>query len=313
MPGPLPPWLASILTASVLRRRGVFIGLDCLALPVGREDAFIPVRPLRRVVSLQSGARFVREDKRGPTDIRADVPIVLLTEGMSSHDVSGLAGRLGRAPDVVLHTGDTCPLDGFRQVIPDLFVNKRVNGFIQDLVTLAERHLANDVDAYDTLQNGIARLPILRHVAFDVDGNAWLELSVVPLVRGLDAIMAEKLVLRGMVDLNRWRRVTLRVPVFGLKTSNVRVRFAGNTQSCVVENRGSDDGIVASAQVKSGDCVSLRLKPSHGLKSFIDLEVTGHAASVDQVSVQLPTAAAQSQDPQVDELDQFADPLDQYG
>ncbi|MEM7056675.1 MAG: hypothetical protein AAF557_03740 [Pseudomonadota bacterium] len=315
-----PSWLTHLALADCLRTGGVFIGRDILALPLATAKsggAFRATTRFRHLVLTGGGGRQLQDARPFDEDAIADGPIVLLTDGLTPDLIAGTVDRLPHPPDAVLHYGGQAPFAGYLPAgpaLPGLFAPQTDRRFIHAVSEAAAKYKGAKNDGFDAIDRFCETTPFLQRLQFHVDGAVMVDLEPLPLLRRLDDGLGKELMLSGTVNLLRWRPATIRVPTFGLPDPEIRIRLSGkiapDTVTCTCADR------VGFAIQDHGDRApdnALDIRLSCDARMLVDLTLAGHGVQLEAVSIRLPQLHPPDEDPKADPLEQFADPLGNYG
>lgn len=314
-----PAWLTHLALASGVGSDIVFVGPDSLALPLlyaRNATAFQVTEALNHVIPVEGGGRYLEEITAG-YDLKFDPsPLVLLTDGMTQEQIATVIAVMGASPTAILCTGGSPSIPGYQHaspMLPGLFTSQEAINFAEVLANAAERQCQAGADGFDALDELCDPSPILRRVQFHSAGDAMVGLLPVALVRDLDLVLGQQLVLTGAVHLQCWRPVTLRIPTFGLTDTEIQFSFSSGagSQTVSIQCKGRGGFSVLRPASKQSSLQTVKLTGAPGM--LVDLVLTGHDTTLDAVDLRLPALNRQKQDPDIDPLNRYADPLAHYG
>ncbi len=316
-------WLTHLALADGIGPDCIIVGGDILGVPLLRSKSgamFRTVGVSRQIVPIEGGGRFYLDSHTPDSALPETGPVVLLADGLTRDQIDQVIDALGRAPTVIFQLADKTVVPGYQPaaaILPGLFVasgrTPDADAFVNSLIKIAMRHCEPGNDGFDALGDICDHSPLLHRVQFHAEGDAMIDLVPLALVRELDRDIGQQLVLSGTVHLQRWRPVILRVPVFGLRDSEIQFSFSGDagalTVTCQRVGRG---GLSVMGGLNSAND-RLTVKLTGSPRTWADLVLTGHDTSVEAVAVRLPALSRQDQDPEIDPLDRYSDPLSRYG
>lgn len=316
-------WLTHLALADGTGPDCTIIGGDVLGLPLLRSKfgaMFRTVGVSRQIVPIEGGGRFYLESHAPDSTLPENGPVVLLADGLTQDQIDQAIDALGRAPTVIFQCADRAVLPGYQPaapILPGLFVasdrTPDADAFVNSLIKIAMRHCEAGNDGFDALGDICDHSPLLHRVQFHVEGDAMIDLVPLALVRDLDRDFGQRLVLSGTVHLQRWRPVILRLPVFGLRDPEFQFSFSGDMGAlhATCQRIGRAGLSVMGGPNAAKDRLTVKLTGNP--RMWADLSLTGHDTSVEAVAVRLPALSRQDQDPEIDPLDRYSDPLSRYG